>query len=302
MQLRWTANHSVSALHAAEMLAVFPTQITDARVKETIASFVTKAEQLIQTRGADPKLFWNRLISVAAEIEANFPLVQTTLLKCGIFAEVPFINSLAGPITDIEAAFKQLFPKYQEQVELRIRPLQEQWLGFGTGLMAHVGRLTEKSVIADEARIIPVQPVIGGYGWAHIENNLVRIEAMLTNPMAEIPEVVRLGWLVSQLQLELPRFSEVLGAHVLHRVAPFAMLPPVLAAAQVLELSECSNENVALAIQNWHIPLPSDMDLHDHVVPTLLDWWETYLTTKPSWHVAMQALGKMFGILSSNVA
>jgi hypothetical protein len=122
---------------------------------------------------------------------------------------------------------------------------------------------------------------------------MVRIEAMLTNPMVEIPEVVRLGWLASQVQLELPRFSELLGATQLYKVAPFAMLPPVLAAAQVVELSACTEENVALAIGNWHIPVPQGWDLQERLVPTLLDWWETYLTTRPEWHIAMQALGKM---------
>ena len=293
MRLNWIPNASVSALHSAEMCAKFPSQVTDANLQSRLTDFVLSIEQLLQPKLPDTRSFWHRLIATAADIGPNFELAQTTLLKCGVFANVSMANTLAGHITDIEAAFNQLFPKHDEQVQLRIRPLQEQWLGYGQGLMAHLGRLTDKALVPDEVKAIPVQPVVGGYGWAHIETNMVRIEAMLTNPMIEIPEVVRLAWLTSQVQLELPRFSELLGATQLHKVAPFAMLPPLLAAAQVVELSACTEENVALAIENWHIPAPAGWDVHERLVPTLLDWWETYLTTRPEWHIAMQALGKM---------
>jgi len=293
MRLNWVPNASVSALHSAEMCAKFAPQLTDPNVPNRLSDFVLSIEQLVQPKLADTRAFWYRLIATAAEIGPNFELAQTALLKCGVFANASLVNTLAGHITDIEAAFNQLFPKHDEQVMLRIRPLQEQWLGYGQGLMAHLGRLTDKALVAQEVKVIPVQPVVGGYGWAHIESNMVRIEAMLTNPMIEIPEVVRLAWLTSQVQLELPRFSELLGTSLLHKVAPFAMLAPVLAAAQVVELSACTEENVALAIENWHIPVPQGWDLQERLVPTLLDWWETHLTARPEWHIAMQALGKM---------
>jgi hypothetical protein len=293
MRLQWVPNASVSALHSGEMCAKFASQLTDPTLLERLGGYVASIEQLLQPKLADTRTFWYRLIATAAEIGPNFELAQTALLKCGVFANASVVNTLAGHITDIEASFNQLYPKHDEQVLLRVRPLQEQWLGYGQGVMAHLGRMTDKSLIPEEVRVIPVQPVIGGYGWAHIETNMLRIEAMLTNPMVEIPEIVRLGWLASQVQLELPRFSELLGATQLHKVAPFAMLPPVLAAAQVVELSACTEENVALAIENWHIPVPQGWDLHERLVPTLLDWWETYLTTRPEWHIAMQALGKM---------
>lgn len=297
MRLNWVANASVSALHAGEMCAKLPSQVIDPGLLESLGRFAVSMDQLIASKLPDTRAFWYRLIATAADIGPNFELAQTALLKCGVFEASSVINTLAGYITEIEAAFSQIFPKHDEQVRLRMRPLQEQWLGYGQGLLAHLGRVTDKSLLPDEVRVIPVQPIIGGYGWSHIENNLVRIEAMLTNPMVEIPEVVRLGWLVSQVQLELPRFSELLGTSLLHSVGPFAMLPPILAAAQVLEISACTEDNVALAIENWHIPVPHGWDLHERLVPTLLDWWETYLTTRPEWHIAMQALGKM---LASN--
>ena len=54
--------------------------------------------------------------------------------------------------------------------------------------------------------MILVQPVLGGAGAAHWLYNSVHIEAVLANPVAELPEVVRLGWLLAQLNFDLPMF------------------------------------------------------------------------------------------------
>jgi hypothetical protein len=72
------------------------------------------------------------------------------------------------------------------------------------------------------------------------------------------------------------------------------MLPATLAAAQVLELSQCTNEIATLAIEHWNIHIPVERSISEEIVPILMDWWETYLQTKPSWPIALQALEKMF--------
>lgn len=296
-QIRWTPNASVSALHAADFAVRFPDQFVDQSV---LAAFQKEAaelnRQIESVAGANASSVWSTLIATAAEIESNHELASAVLRKSVGDTSPNAVSFLSGKITEIEAAFKQLFPKFSDQILFRIRPLQEQWLGFGNGLMAHLGRLTEKEILAEDVRVIPVQPVVGGAGVAHLNANLVRIEAVLTNPMAELPEVVRLAWLVSQVHLDLPRFSEMMGAADLSKVAPLAMLPPVLAASQVLEQSRCTSEMSAMAIQHWHIPVPVGADVHDHVAPVLMDWWETYLQTRPAWHIAMQALAKMLGV------
>ncbi len=297
MHVRWTPNFSVSALHAAHAVCTFRTQVTDSRIAETFENFAGFLQQWCVDSGhIEPSRFWHILISTALDIESNYELLEATLRKCGAFADSTTVTALAGMVTDIEAAFKQMFPKYLEQIQFRTRPLQEQWLGYSGGLIAHIGRLTEKELLVDEAKVVAVQPVLGGFGVAHIQNNMVRVEAMLTNPLAELPEIVRLVWLLSQLQLELPRFSDLLGTKVLEKVAPLAMLPPALASAQVVELSHCTNEVAAMAIEHWHVPTPAGLSLQDDVVPALMDWWETYLQTRPTWHIAMQALAKMLGL------
>lgn len=298
MHLTWTPNASASALHAAQAICESGDKLTDTRVVESIGQYALGLGRWIEaTAPFDFGRFWSLLVGHSAVIESNMDLAQIVVRKGAVLrSDKTAVSQLAGFISDIEAAYNQLYPKFQEQLPLRARPLQEHWLGFGPGLLAHLGRLTQKDLLVPEARVVLLQPVLAGAGVAHIDQNLVRIEAVLTNPMVELPEVVRLAWLLSQLQLDLPVHSETIGLHLLTRLAPLAMLPPILAAAEVMELSKCDESVAELAIEQWRIPVPKDKDIHAEIVPVLMDWWETYLQTRPAWHTAMQALSKMLSL------
>jgi hypothetical protein len=286
----------MSALHIAQVSCQFPNQLLDPRVAVEMSPFAIALDRWLLTQQAvDPLDFWSVLIAFSEQIPSNLELASRALQRFGIQSEMS-TTMLAGWITDIEASFQRLFPRYGEQILLRARPLQEQWLGYGNGLMAHLKRMTEKELLANSAEVVLLQPVTGGAVYPHIERNLVRIEAVLTNPLPELPEIVRLTWGLAQLHLDLPVFSESMGNRTLHRLAPLAMLPPTLAAAEVLELSRCTEAIAELAIEHWHIPIPKELNVHTDVVPALMGWWETYLHTRPKWHTAMQALQKMLGL------
>lgn len=298
MHLTWTPNASASAMHAAQSICEYGDKLSDPRVSESIGKYAMGLGEWIATAAPfDTARFWSLLIGHSAMIDANTELARAVVRKAALRIDNnTAISQLAGYISDIEAAYNQLFPKFHEQIPLRARPLQEHWLGFGTGLLAHLGRLTQKDLLVSEARVVLLQPILGGAGFAHIEQNQVCIEAVLTNPMIELPEVVRLTWLLSQLQLDLPIHSETIGANLLGRLAPLAMLPPILAAAEVMELSKCDESVAELAIEHWHIPVPKDKDVHTEIVPIMMDWWETYLQTRPGWQTALQAFAKMLAI------
>ena len=237
------------------------------------------------------KLFWDELLCWSVEYPNSFALAEKVVHRLGDRRTLDEADRtfLAGRFSDAETAFHLLFPKLGEQLELRSRPLRELWEGFGRGLMAHVGRLTDKKLWVTEAEVVLVQPVLGGFGLAHLGPNRVCIEALLTNPASELPEVVRLAWLLSQLQLDEPDYSGNVEERRLVEIGGLAMLPPILAAGQVVELTKIDEPNLALAIEQWQIPVPPKVD----VVRPLLAWWETYLQTRPEWSVAMSALDRM---------
>jgi hypothetical protein len=228
---------------------------------------------------------------MASGIDSNRDLSEQWVrrMRVGGASEASRVSRMAGAISDVEAATALAFPKLVEQLVLRGRPLQEQWIGYGRGLMAHVRRLTEEAWLVPEAEAIFVQPVLGGAGYAHPTLNRFTIEAVLTNPLAELPEVVRVAWLICQLQADLPIYADELTLGRAEPVAALASLVTALAAAEVLELSRCDEDTIQLAIEHWQIAIPALEDIASLLIP----WWETYLQTRPPWSIALRALDKM---------
>lgn len=292
MRLSWKPSFSASAMHSAFAVAMqWPVQ--DAKLRRAIEDAAMRIHSVATACDpVRPRRFWDTLISLSSEIDSNHDLAYRVLTRTAGPASAgstAMQTTFAGAITDLEAAYVTLYPKLIEQLELRSRPIRELWTGYGNGLLAHIGRLTDRELIVEQAEVVLVQPILGGFGGAHLEQNRVRWEAVLTNPMPELPEVVRLSWLLSQLMLDAPKYSEGVHGTRLTEIAGLAMLPPALAAGQVVELTQIDEPTLALAIEQWHVPVPTDVD----VIGTLFAWWETYLQTRPAWSVGLTALDRM---------
>jgi hypothetical protein len=291
VKINWRTSFSASALHAAQAIAL-EAGVAD---EELLITLAPAASQLHACLGewlqGQVARGWRTLVGLAAGIESNQALAETWLAKWGLrqATMTSRIVRLSGAIADVEAAMRLIQPKLLEQLSLRARPIQEQWLGYGQGLTAHLRRLTDPQWLVEEAEAILVHPVLGGGGYAFADANRFSIEALLTNPLSELPEVLRVAWLASQLQADLPRYTEGLGPFRAEPIVALAMLPVVLAAAEVMELSRCEEANIQLAIEHWQIAIPQ----RDDVSSLLLPWWETYLQTRPAWPIALKALDKM---------
>ena len=144
--------------------------------------------------------------------------------------------------------------------------------------------------------MVAAHPALGG-GKASVvgrrvwQPNPFRIEALLTNVVDGLPEVVRLGWLLAQLNHELPVFSDRVHGSRLPLIAQLAMLPATLQASESVELSQLTPFTIEAALPAWQIEIAADKD----IAATLLDWWNTYLDTKPAWGIALAALDQMVG-------
>ena len=97
--------------------------------------------------------------------------------------------------------------------------------------------------------------------------------------------MLRLGWLLGQLNFDLAALAEPLGAKRLEAVGPLALIPIVLAAAEDIELARYDQQHLRLALELWSgSPAAADV---------LNTWWETYQASRPSWPAALAALGAM---------
>jgi hypothetical protein len=325
-QLRWLASHSASCLHLADGLRR-QQRLVDPALFEAVA---VPADELI--RGIDaaglPQGLWEHLVALSTGIENNRQLAETALIKTVGRSNVSEVSvtRLAGWIADLESAMQIAQPRLVDELALRGGPLREQWEARGPGMLYHVGRLTEPLLMVPNADVVLVYPAYGGGGRAHLLYNSVRIEAVLTNPIPELPEVVRLAWLLAQLNIDLPAFSENLRPQRRNKIAQLAMLPVTLRAAEEVELARCDPAAIQLALKAWDVPASrvpierqnetspqpeSDWGLGEATASTpnsssadaardqsdlanvLLEWWQTYVESRPRWAIALLALDRM---------
>jgi hypothetical protein len=145
-----------------------------------------------------------------------------------------------------------------------------------------------------------VQPILAGGGYAHLRGNAVHFEGVMTNEHPLFPEVLRLAWLLAQLDFERPLYSDKINQLRLREVAGLAMLPAALLAGSELDICVCDTTTVAAAIAAW-LPdiLPSTNDAQSanqaqsEIATIVMSWWETHLANEPDWPTSLTALDEM---------
>ncbi len=143
---------------------------------------------------------------------------------------------------------QRCFPDVNAELTLRMRPLREHWEARGPGLLAAIARRWPFCAIPTEALVQLAYPVCGGGGDAHLGFNRVTIEAVLVNPLAGLPEVVRLGWFFTQLGLVHDGHGPTDEARRL--VSALALLM-TLSAAEEVELLEFNQQTTDQALAAW---------------------------------------------------
>jgi hypothetical protein len=289
--LRWIASVSASCFHAAAAQDA-GRALVEPKLATALAPGIESLRAQFDASGVARERFIRHLVPLSAGIENNRELAAAAWRKAMSAAPDDItISPLAAAMARLKHDFASELPDLLDELELRAAPLVEQWDARGPGLLASVGRLTEADLVVEQADVILVHPALGGGGEAHLAYNSVRIEALLANPHAQLPEVARLAWFISQLSLDLPMYSEKIDGARLPRVAALAMIPPVLAAAEQVELARYDDATLRLALQAWEV---ADADV-ENVAVTLDTWWRTYTEAPMPFAVGLVALDKMLG-------
>jgi hypothetical protein len=292
METRWKSPPLPSYLHAAQAL-VNGLPLADTQLAAALGPAAMLLGREIEAAGLPAPRFWRHLLPMSANIDGKRQAVEAAVTKT-IGRGARFESQVAGiaaAVAGIETAGREALPNLDQELELRQRPIREQWEARGPGLLHQLVTLTDERLLPESSTILLVHPALGGDGRAYLPYNQVQFEAVLANPHAGLPEVVRLAWLIAQLQLDLPAFSEQIHADRLPHIARFAMLPPVLAAAEAVELAALTPETLNLALTAWRLTSPPDVD----AARLLTDWWQTCRETQPPWPVALAALDQLFG-------
>jgi hypothetical protein len=327
MQLTWKASESTSAFYTAQMLSEgFATASGDftAALAATFAPAIEVARAEFEAAKLPTDRLFAQLTALsAAGAEDNRRLIEQAIAKT--VGPSPSLtasaNRLASTLGGLRAAFLTAYrstavPNHTEledrelvdELLLRGRPLMEQWEARGPGLLAQIRRSlntnhtspsndADENLLVEYATITLVYPILGGHGLAHRSVNTVTFEAVLTNPDPSLPETLRLAWLLAQLNLDLPKYSEHLPADRRELLGQLALLPPVLAAAEFVELAHLHESTLAQAITTWRIPIAADPAA---TATTLLTWWHTLQDSATPWPVALAALDQMLDKAASS--
>lgn len=297
IEVRWILSQSASCFHTADVLRR-GLPVADSKLTSAIAETVEGLLREVDKFGLDQERLWEQLVPLSAGIEDNHQLAEVLLRKLvggGDLGDL-FAPPLAGWFTEIEGAVRRRMPDLLDGLVSGAKAVRGAWETWGPNLLGRVAELTDARLIVSRVEVAVVYPTLGGGGAAHLPYNSARIEAVETDPWPDLPEAVRLAWMASQLNVDLPMFSETIRRDRLPALAAAAMLPPTLAAAEGMELARCDEATVRRALAAWHVPtLPSE----DDPAAVLWTWWETLSASQPPWQVALSALDRMFQPLAA---
>jgi hypothetical protein len=284
-EIRWKSSLSATCMHAAACLRA-GLQIVDPELAATLEQPVAALFKEIEDAKWPLDAVLAQLVGLAADVDNNRALVTRALARLSLRGVEGLINRVAGAIADIEAAVHRAQPEIVEELAVRGGPLREQWDARGPGMLREIARLTDDGVVPESAEIVLVSPLVGGAGTAYAAQNRVTLEAVLVNPHPQLPEIVRIAWLMAQLNSDLPRFAESLPPRRGGRAFALAMLAPALTAAETVELAPCDEAAIDGALDAWRLreDLPAD------AAGRLWRWWDTWLNGASSWPVAVAAL------------
>lgn len=240
-------------------------------------------------------LFAHLLTAAADEPRDGVTWVPATLAR--FFQDMPdgdaageAVASMVVDMTDQLATVA-----LESELLLRVGPLREQWEARGPGMLHFLRKRLWPDLPAETLTVLCVDPVGGqGGGVAFAAQPIVACEALLTNIVPNLPEVVRLAWLAAHRPaLQAGSSAAVDGACPPTLLPPATLLiPAVLQAAEYVELTACDLPTLRLALSLWS-ELPTaeaaadTTRTIDEVAERLWDWWSDPASRSAGWRDAL---------------
>ncbi|QDS92929.1 hypothetical protein FF011L_16840 [Roseimaritima multifibrata] len=286
--IKWTHSAPGSVLYAAGAVAL-NRPISDPEVDALLIGPVTDINSQIGSTDLELTTFWEALIAAGFEDSDDPKRCEQALAAagCSPLALDTLARAVAGKLTEIRLAYNERFPKLAEQLPLRGRPLQTAWDERGRGMLVQIGQQTHADLLPKKVEIRLVQPVSGGGGYVDFQHQAIWVEAMLTNVDPQVPELLRIAWLVARLGIGQGGANRMVEATHLPVVAALGLIPIVLQAGQNLDL-----------VPPGELPIQRTLDLWQQgaapaTTLVLQDWWRQVNSGSTPFPVALKALDRM---------
>lgn len=243
-----------SCFHAAEA-AARRLPLIDSSLAQTLAAPVAQTGEILSAEGRSARAFWRRTVPLAVKPSDHRQLALAALADEGQSQpDAALVEPVAAGLEAVEQAVRRHWPRLDEELRLRERPLREQWEARGPGFLRRLAALLGLDGALEQADVVLVHPCLGGGGEAHPEFGLVRLEAVLANAWSPLPETLRLGWLLAQLAIAADRTADDFDAERRRNLLAWALLPVALEAGEFVEWTQSDQRTLEAAVTAWRLP------------------------------------------------
>lgn len=284
----WAVSVDLSVAHAIHSVAV-GAKCTEPKTEALLIDPVANINTRLVSETMDVSRFWaqfqlNAIAGMPAETCIRHSLATA---GCGEMQIDTVASAVTRQYNDAVAAFMSRYPKLLDQLELRAKPLKDRWGTYGIALLRSVEQLIWQNSPPDDwwaPRVsgLLVQPIRGGAGIWDAENERFWIEAMLADADPDIPEVLRIAWLITQIAIENHTRSRS-NEFSLLTAWEYAAVPIVLAAAQDVELVRPGPLPIQRALLSW-------TSGKEAAAPKLSAWWEQWQEKQNALPLALRDL------------
>lgn len=294
-EVKWNADREASFLYAVDLIRR-DVELADAELAERLTELGRKLLHELDLSGMTGEQIRQHLVPLGVQVD-TIHQVADTLLRKTVGGERchAMVAPIAGLVTDAGTATDAVMKRLNAQMATALPPLHDRCNRYLQPLLMEIGRLTDPGLIPGRAAVVVVPALstdegsLTGGGSAYLLYNMASLEVLPEDPRPELPEPLRLAWMIAQLDLDLPIHSENLPRDATPLVAALAMLMPTLTAGESLELCRGDEATVALALRHWQVVSRG----HEELAAIVLDWWSTYAESRPPMSVALGALLKM---------
>lgn len=290
VKVKWKPQSRLSAVHAAYAVAS-GRPCADRKTEEALAPAVTEINQRLLSASLDVHAFWQRLMVEAAEDREDRSAIEIALVAAGC-SELQ-LESIASAIhshlRECRTVVQERFPKLAEQLVLRGRPLIERFDAYGPGLLRGVtdyvwDNCPPKDWWPPKYEGLLLQPILGGAGDYDAERERFWVEAILADVEPEVPEVLRVVYLITMATMG--RHTRSKSGDSSHSIPwSLGLVPIVLKIGAGVGLVPGGELPVSLACRLWQV---GDASTSREVA----QWWRGFESDRQPLPVALKGLGQ----------
>lgn len=300
IDIQWRVCANASCFQATQAL-LRGEQLENAKFEEELSSQLPLLTMALEIVGARQETLFEHLIPLAPELSNNRTLAEVALRKT-LGTQLPGdrIGLFASAFSALQSSTLRAMPNLIDEASQAGIQFRSTWERYAPRLLPELARLTDAGLVSDTAMVTFVGGIGGRRGRVFIQSNavhwqpeparaaLVDVESMAHDTPENLPDLLQFAWLLSQLNLDLPRFAEPLDYSTSWQVGQLGLVAIVLATAESAQMLTFDEATLRQYLTAWH-----GEDVAESTTGTLWDWYHVYKNARPTWNVAVQALVRM---------